>query len=325
MLFCAALVLFLSTAGLPPGGAQAPDAPTPVLLPSAGARRIVAECDRLVVARVGAVVEFVPKSGSRRPGEPAQIRIAELVSEEAWFGHLEERLFVRLAAGFEIPTDPLVWGLERDVGVDIDEWRPKSRRDHAAAPRELWIRRASLGSPWSRRASMGKQEIALPSNIASAFLDPAAPPSYVQARTPRTWVDLARVKIAIATEVAAIAPRVESCVVSTGMGGGRRVIVDRNGRGSVDGEREFRLSEDQHARWLAALDRARIWTLPSSVGRSESPCSSVQLLEFVTREGRREVRCSGGLPADGTPAAREELDRFQELWSVLDGLLPRDR
>ncbi len=44
--------------------------------PSDRARRIVAECERLVVARVGSIVEYVPLRDARSANEPSKIRIA---------------------------------------------------------------------------------------------------------------------------------------------------------------------------------------------------------------------------------------------------------
>ncbi len=299
--------------------ASMPDASTP----SAGARRIVAECDRVVVARVGAIREYELIAKTRGATAPTKLRVAELVVDEAWCGLLAEPIHVRVSLDWTPPEGTRVWGLEPARGIHPEEWEPVAAARGTNVPQELWQRRASLGSPWALRATGLRREIELPSGLAdslSAVL-PARPTVF--AAPARRWLDVEslRADLARALETSSA---LSAEVVSNGPRGCWSVRIDDDGRGVTSYGRTFRWTEAQRVQWREAIERSRFELMPGLVGVSTGPCLGSTSVTAVTRVGRRTVRSEGAGLKDETPAAREQLARFHELWRVLDGLLPTD-
>ncbi len=291
---------------------------------SAGARRIVAECDRVVLARVGTIREYELVAKSRVATDPTQLRVAELVVEEAWCGLPEEPIHVRVSLDWTPPEGIRVWGLEPARGIHLEDWKPVGAARETTVPHELWQRRASLGSPWPLRTTGAQREIELPPGLADSRSAMPSASSTMFATSTRRWIDVEhmRADLACALETSSA---VSAEVVSNGPRGCWTVQVDDEGRGVTSYGRTFRWSAAQRAQWREAVELSRIERMPGLVGISTGPCLGSTSLTAVTRNGRRMVRSEGVGLEDETPAAREQLDRFHELWRVLDSLLPRDR
>jgi hypothetical protein len=117
--------------------------------PTADTRRIVAECDRVVVARAGKLRECEWNGETRGATDPTSIRVAELVVEDAWWASSYERIRVRIGPDCSPPQGSAVWGLEPARGLQVEEWRERGIPQGVPLPAPLWQRRASRGSPWS--------------------------------------------------------------------------------------------------------------------------------------------------------------------------------
>lgn len=285
--------------------------------PSAAARQIVAETDRIVVARVTSIVEYEPGPDARTRGDLQRIRVGRLAVEDVWFGDPHEPLFVRLSPSF-VPSDAtMVFGLEPARGIWIEEWRRVGAKRPEPGPTELWQFRTRPGFPWALSGEGSKLEVDIPSTFR---VGAHAAPTVGTKR--RVDAEGARADLLRAIDASS---SVVVKHVSNGPGGPGEIRVDDVGAGRIASGATFRWTESDRARWRSALELAGFAQMPPAISASPGPCLSWTEVTAVTRTGRRTVRHHGGGTTDGSGEALDRVRRYGELMRTFESLLPQRR